>query len=150
MDAVRAVDVRVAGRAEHRRVARGLSAVAVRGGILVVVGLDLDDAPADAVDEQRRADELGRDLVHAAREEALRSFTLAASLRVVAEKRGHGGDEEPAAGDAGQDPAGDDREAEARQRGERAGLEVPDRRSARDLGELDSREAAAHRVRASR
>ena len=69
MDAVRAVDVRVAGRAEHRGVPCGRPAVAVRGGILVVVGLDLDDLAADSVDEQRRADELGRDVVHAAGEE---------------------------------------------------------------------------------
>jgi hypothetical protein len=43
-----------AGRAEHRRVPRGPAAEAVRGGILVVVRLDLDDRPADAVAEQRR------------------------------------------------------------------------------------------------
>jgi hypothetical protein len=37
--------------------------------ILVVVRLDLDDPPADAVDEQRHPDQLGRDLVDAAGEE---------------------------------------------------------------------------------
>jgi hypothetical protein len=37
----------------------------VRGGVLVVVGLDLDDLAADSVDEQRRADDLGSDVVHA-------------------------------------------------------------------------------------
>jgi len=37
--------------------------------ILVVVGLDLDDPAAHAVDEERRADQLRRDVVDAAREE---------------------------------------------------------------------------------
>jgi hypothetical protein len=41
----------------------------VRRRILRVVGLDLDDAPADAVDEECRADQLRRDLVDAAGEE---------------------------------------------------------------------------------
>jgi hypothetical protein len=35
--------------------------------ILLVVGLDLDDRPADAVDEERAPDEIRRDVVHAAR-----------------------------------------------------------------------------------
>ena len=69
MDAVRAVDVGVPGRSEHRGVPRRLPAVAVAAGIVGVVRLDLDDHAADAVDEQRGADELGRDLVHRAREE---------------------------------------------------------------------------------
>ena len=69
VDAVRAVHVRVAGRAEHGGVARGLAAVAVRGRILVVVRLDLDDHAADSVDEQRDADQVGRDVVDAAGEE---------------------------------------------------------------------------------
>ena len=38
-------------------------------GILVVVCLDLDDAAADATEEQGHADQVGRDLVDAAREE---------------------------------------------------------------------------------
>ncbi len=75
VDAVRAVDVRPAGRAEHRGVSRRLPAVAVSGRVLVVVGLDLDDPAADAVDEQCRADELRRHVVHAAGEEPRRSFT---------------------------------------------------------------------------
>jgi hypothetical protein len=55
----------VAAGEEHRRVARGASvAVAVGGRVLVVVRLELDDRPAHAVDEQPRADQLGRDLVH--------------------------------------------------------------------------------------
>ena len=69
MDAVGAVDVHVAAGEEHRGVARRAPvAEAVRGGILVVVGLDLDDHAADAVDEQLGADQLGRDLVRATRE----------------------------------------------------------------------------------
>ena len=34
-----------------------------------MIGLDLDDDAADAVDQQRRADQVGRDLMHAAGEE---------------------------------------------------------------------------------
>jgi hypothetical protein len=41
----------------------------VRGRVLGVVGLDLDDPAADAVEEQRDADQLWGDLVDAAREE---------------------------------------------------------------------------------
>ena len=72
MDAVRAVDVRVAGWAEHRRVARRPATVGVARRVLLVVGLDLDDPPAHAVDEQRRADQLRSDLVDVAREELSR------------------------------------------------------------------------------
>src|SRR5204862_1700132 len=68
VDAVGAVDVRVAGRAEHRRVALRPAAVAVSRRILVVVGLDLDDHAADPVDVELRADELRRDLVDTALE----------------------------------------------------------------------------------
>jgi hypothetical protein len=41
----------VAGRTEHRRVPRRAPAEAVGRRILGVVGLDLDDAAADTVDE---------------------------------------------------------------------------------------------------
>ena len=82
VDPVGAVDVRVPGRSEHRRVARRAAAEAVRGGILGVVRLDLDDPAADAVDEERDADQLGRDLVDAAGEELdARSFRTAARTR---------------------------------------------------------------------
>jgi hypothetical protein len=37
--------------------------------VLVVVRLDLDDRPADAVDQQRDAEQVGRDLVNRAGEE---------------------------------------------------------------------------------
>ena len=85
VDAVGAVDVRVPGRAEHRGVARGTAAVAVARRVLVVVGLDLDDRAADAVDEQRRADQRRRDLVDAAGEEP-----QPGSARVVADEGGDG------------------------------------------------------------
>jgi hypothetical protein len=41
----------------------------MRGRILVVVRLRLDDQAADPRYEQRHADEVGRNLVHRAREE---------------------------------------------------------------------------------
>src|SRR4029077_8192796 len=68
LDAVGAVDVRVPRRAEHRLVALRAAAVAVRSRILVIVGLDLDDHAADAVDVELRADELRRHLVNASLE----------------------------------------------------------------------------------
>ena len=70
VDAVGAIHIGVAGRAEHHGVARGLAAIGMRGRIGVVIGLDLDDDPARAAEQQRRADQLGRDLVDAAVEEA--------------------------------------------------------------------------------
>jgi hypothetical protein len=69
VDAVRPVDVGMPRRAEHRGVALGPATVPVRGRILVVVGLDLDDRASDAVDEERDTDELRRDVVNRAREE---------------------------------------------------------------------------------
>jgi hypothetical protein len=39
------------------------------GRVLGVVGFDLDDPAADTVEEERDADQVGRDLVDAAREE---------------------------------------------------------------------------------
>ena len=63
VNAVGAVDVRMARRAEHGRVAAGAAAVAVGGRVLVVVGLDLDDLAADSVDQECGTDQLGRDLV---------------------------------------------------------------------------------------
>ena len=38
----------------------------MRRRIGVVIGLDLDDAAAGAFEQQRRADQIGRDLMHAA------------------------------------------------------------------------------------
>ena len=78
VDAVRAVDVRVAGRAEHRGVPHGQAAVAVCGRVLVLVGLELDNLPADAVDEEDRADQLFCDFVHGPGEESASDHGLAA------------------------------------------------------------------------
>ena len=69
MDPVRPVDVRVARRAEHRGVALRPPSVAVARRVLLVVGLDLDDPTADAVDQQGCGDQRERDLVHAPGEE---------------------------------------------------------------------------------
>ena len=66
------VDVGVAGCAEHHRVPRCLPTEAVARGILLVVRLDLDDPPADAVDEERHADQVGSDLVDGASKESAR------------------------------------------------------------------------------
>ena len=72
MHAVGAVDVRVPGRTEHGLVALGAAAVGMARRIEVVVRLSLDNPPADAVDEERAADDLGRHLVHASRKELRR------------------------------------------------------------------------------
>ena len=48
----------MARRPEHRGVALGPASVAVRGRVLVVVGLEFDDRATDAVDQERRADQL--------------------------------------------------------------------------------------------
>ena len=69
VDAVGLVDIDVARRPEHHRIAGGRAAIAVRCGIGMMVSLDLDDPAADAVDKQRHPDQFGRDLVHAALEE---------------------------------------------------------------------------------
>src|SRR5207253_2053435 len=57
VDPVRAVHVRMPGRPEHRLVAQRPAAIGVARRILPVVRLDLDDAAAHAVDEQRDADQ---------------------------------------------------------------------------------------------
>ena len=45
------------------------------GRLGVMIGLDLDNDAADAVDQQRRPDQVGRDLMHTAAEEgALEGF----------------------------------------------------------------------------
>jgi hypothetical protein len=69
VDTVRAVDVGVAGRTEHGRVAARPAAVGMASGIGVMVRLDLDDRAADAVDQEGGADQVRRDHVHRAREE---------------------------------------------------------------------------------
>ena len=69
MDPVRAVDVRVPRRAEHGGVSLRAAAEPVARRILVMVGLDLDDRAPHSVDEERHAEQVGRDLVHRAGEE---------------------------------------------------------------------------------
>jgi len=69
VNAIGAIDIGVAGRTEHHRIALGAAAIGVRGRIGVVIGLHLDDGAPDAIDQQGRANELGRDHMHAAREE---------------------------------------------------------------------------------
>ena len=147
VDPVRAVDVRVPGRAEHRRVALGPAAEAVRGGILVVVRLDLDDHAADAVDEQRGADQLGRDVVHRAREELTRERVTRACPASSRSEATPGRAETRRRCRYAEKSAGDDREAQARQRRDDARLDVAERRRARDLHELDAGEPAAHALR---
>ncbi len=51
MNAIGAIDISKAGRTEHDGIARGLAAKAVRRRLGVVVGFDLDDAAADAVEQ---------------------------------------------------------------------------------------------------
>ena len=45
----------------------------------MVIGLDLDDDAADAIDQQRRPDQVGRDLMHAAAKK--RAFQRLAEAR---------------------------------------------------------------------
>ena len=71
MHPVSEVNVQVAGRTEHDRVARGLAAERVAAGIRGGVRLVLDDAPADAGVKQRAADEVVRDLQGRTSEERL-------------------------------------------------------------------------------
>ena len=111
-------------------------------GILLVVRLDLDDRAADAVDEERHADEVGRDLVHRPGEEVTR-------------ERVHGRRSEAGPGRARamtsvpttqpMPPETIEKRRLVELRDD-AGLEVAERRRARDLGELDPAEAAAHVV----
>ena len=56
MNAVGPVDIGIAGRAEHDRIALGFAAKAVRRRFGMMVGLDFDQPAADAVNEERHAD----------------------------------------------------------------------------------------------
>src|SRR5205085_1622283 len=85
VDAVRAIDVREPGRTEHHRVARGRPAERMTRRILLVVRLDLDDRAADAVDEERHADQVGRHLVHRAGEEVTPEHVDPVRARPLAE-----------------------------------------------------------------
>jgi hypothetical protein len=66
MNSVRAVDIGIAGWAKHHSIALGAAIIGMRGWVGVVVGLDFDNNAAGAVDEQRRADQLGRNHMHRA------------------------------------------------------------------------------------
>jgi hypothetical protein len=70
MDTVGAVDVGIARRAEHDGVALGAAAEGMRRGVCLMIGLDLDDDAAYSLEQQRRADEIGGDGVHAAGKKA--------------------------------------------------------------------------------
>ena len=83
MDAVRAIDVSETRRTEHHPVAWCRPAKRMRRRIGVMVGLDLDNEAADPVHQQRGADQVGRDLMHAAREKG--------TLEQLAEGRGRRG-----------------------------------------------------------
>ena len=69
VNAVGAVDIGVARPAEHHGIAHGLPAKAMRRRILVIIGLDLNDAAADPVDEQCGANQLRGHKMHGAGKE---------------------------------------------------------------------------------
>ena len=71
MDAVGAVDIGAAGGTEHHGVARGQTAIAVRRRIGVMIGLDLDDRPANTVDQERGANQVRRNVMDAPIEKLL-------------------------------------------------------------------------------
>lgn len=83
VNAIGAIDVGVARRAEHDRIACRRPAKAVRGRIGVMIRLDFDQPPADPIEEERRPDQVARDLVNAAAEEGFgQASGHAASLQV--------------------------------------------------------------------
>ena len=85
MNAIGAIDIRVAGRAKHDRVARRLAVKTVRRRLGVVVGFELDDAAADPVDQHGRPDESGATSMDASAEKArLRRFGMGYSRKRAA------------------------------------------------------------------
>ncbi len=64
----------MAGRAEHHGIALGPAVKGMRRRIGVVVGLDFDDSSADAVNQERRTDQFGRDRVYAPGKECRRQL----------------------------------------------------------------------------
>jgi len=66
MNTVRAVDIGVAGRAEHDHIALGAAAEGMGRRVGLMIGLNLDDDAADSLEQQGRADEIGSDDVYAA------------------------------------------------------------------------------------
>ena len=138
MDAVRAIDVRMTAREEHGRVARSATVqIPVRSGIVVVVGLDLDDHAAHATDRELDADQIGCDLVHRAAEERRRHSVARLGLpRVVVEEARQRKRRGNAADDA-KHATRNDGEADRGERREDAGLDIAEVRRACDLRELD-------------
>ncbi len=66
MNPVGAVHVGSPGRTEHHGVALRPTGKTVGGRVGVVIGLDLDNRAPDTIDQQRRSDQVRRDLMHAA------------------------------------------------------------------------------------
>lgn len=66
VDAVGEVDVGVAGRTEQDPGALGEADVGVAGGVVRLVALGLDDDAADALEEERAANQVAGDLVNRA------------------------------------------------------------------------------------
>ena len=87
VDAVRPVDVRVPGRAEHHCISCRAAPIGVTGRILLVVRLHLDDPAADTVDEQRRSDQFGSNLMDAPREEVTPQHSPASRTGAAPEMR---------------------------------------------------------------
>ncbi len=69
VDAVGAVDIGKSGRSEHHGISRRRPPIGMRRRLGVMVGLEFDDDAADAIDQKGRADQVGRDLEHAAAKE---------------------------------------------------------------------------------
>src|SRR5438105_7760601 len=79
----------------------------------------------------------------------LRAKNSLPSARVVADEGGDGKGDDDSTRHA-REPTGDDREAQARQRGDHSRLDVPEGRGGRHLGELDPGDAPAEVVRRHR
>jgi hypothetical protein len=69
VDAVRSIHVGAAGRTEQRRRAGSRASEPMACGLVLIVGLDFDDAAADTGDQQGSPDQLGRDFVRRAGKE---------------------------------------------------------------------------------
>src|SRR6516164_5899329 len=68
VNAIGTIDVSISRRSEHDRVARCRPAKGMRGGVGMVIGLDLDDDPTDAIEKESCTDKVWRNDVDAARE----------------------------------------------------------------------------------
>ena len=83
VDAVGPIDIGVARRAEHHRIALGTAAIGMRGRLSLVIGLGLDDHAPDAVNGELAPDQGPRDVMDAAVKEA-----FAETARHVLDGRG--------------------------------------------------------------